>query len=629
MSSSEVAVASNEVAATSKLPANRGLDDVQLHLIESLDDVANFTRWLGQVRNGELLAFDTETTGLRQEVDTVRLCQVGDDVHGWAFQWDRWSGIFADLIQRFDGTLTAHNAPFDWGMLRNMGVTVPRRRIQDTRPMCHIVDPAFSTALKNNAARYVDPRAGNAQKDLDEAIANWGWAGVPINFAPYWMYGALDPVLTHRIHSALWPQIANKPPRRAYDIENVVQWVTFDMERYGTHIDVDYARRNHDAFTEHCDTIKKWCIQHYNVNPGRNAQVIARLADDGVQFTKATKGGGVALDADVLEGIDHPLARQVLIRRKLEKLASTYLLHYVEDVDANSLLHPSINTLGARTSRMSMSGPNMQNLPRQADDNPPARVVRNCVSARPGHTLLFCDFSQIEMRILAWLATDPNMLAAFTSPGDFFVNLAIQVFNEPDFRKEDPRRGIIKNGGYAKIYGAGLAKMAWTMGVDVEIVRKVMADFDATFAGVPKFLRSTYNLAMTRKNTEGVGYVDCPLTGRRQVAESGKEYALVNYLIQGAAASLFKIKLLELDQAGLGPWMMLVVHDEVILDVPNEHVIEAVHKLQQVMNDTQIIAPVPVEAEVSFGQRWGDKMKWDEEKWARDDWRETALMIGR
>lgn len=606
--------------------AGLSLDDVQLHLIESLDDVASFTRWLGQVRNGPKLAFDTETTGLSLEKDHVRLCQIGDSVHGWAFSWERWSGIMADVVKTYEGTLVGHNAPFDWGFMKKAGVELPRRRIRDTRPQCHIIDPTFSTALKNNAVRYVDPRAKNSQEDF--AATGWTWSTVPIDYEPYWSYGALDPVLTNQLDDYTWPRIQGTPSETAFNIENSVQWVTYDMERYGVHIDVPYVQESYDRFTQHCETIKEWCIRNYNVNPGRNAQVIARLHDDGVEFSKATKGGSVSLDAEVLAGIDHPLARQVLIRRRLEKLASTYLKHYLTETDENDLLHPSINTLGARTSRMSMSSPNFQNLPRVSETNPAATVIRNCVSAREKHTQVFCDFSQIEMRILAWLAQDENMIAAFRSDGDFFVNLAQQVYSDPTIDKEHPLRSRIKNFGYAKIYGAGLAKMAWTAGIDIETVRSNMLLFDGTFPGVRGYQDSTYSMAMRRKASEGVAYADCPLSGRRQHAESGKEYALVNYVIQGAAASLFKMKLLELDQAGLTPWMMLVVHDEVILDVPNEHVEDAVNVLHTVMNDDKIIAPVPVEAEISFGARWGQKMKWNRNRWLSGDWREQAAIGG-
>jgi DNA polymerase I-like protein with 3'-5' exonuclease and polymerase domains len=145
-----------------------------------------------------------------------------------------------------------------------------------------------------------------------------------------------------------------------------------------------------------------------------------------------------------------------------------------------------------------------------------------------------------------------------------------------------------------------------------------MTDFDAMFAEVPRFQRDVINTAMGRRQQEGVAYVRSPLTGRKHVADRNKEYALTNYLIQGLAAELFKMKVLEVDASGLGQWLTMLVHDEVVLDVPNEHVVDAVHTLELIMNDTAILDPVPVSASVSFGLRWGSKQDWN-----ADWWRET------
>jgi DNA polymerase-1 len=590
------------------------LDNVKLHLIETMDDVAKFNDWLNS-RDRDQLGFDTETTGLDLEKDHVRLVQIGDEEDGWAMSWERWSGVFEDTVKKFTGNWVAHNAPYDQHMTAKAGIKVERSQILDARPMAHIVDPTGSMALKPLSGRYVDKRAGNAQQDLDDGVANWGWANIPINFEPYWSYGALDPVLTMQLGRELWTRVVDHGATKAFDVENAVQWITHDMGRYGTNIDTRYALTHYEKFNEYCDLAEMWCKKEYNVSPGSNAAVIKVLHEAGVEFTKRTKGGAISLDADVLEGIDHPLAQTVLKRRKLQKLASTYLKHYITEVDGDSLIHPSFNTLGARTSRMSMSNPNMQNLPRVSEYNHATTVIRNCVHARPEHTLIFCDFSQIEMRMLAWLCKDPGLVAAFLSGDDFFVSLAQQVYHDLSIDKKHPLRQRVKNVGYAKIYGAGDEKIAVTAGVPYAGGRASRIAFDQAFPLVSEYVNINFHEAMLNKSVFGYPFVNCPLTGRRHPADSGKEYTLVNFQIQGAAAVLFKMKMLELDQAGLGPWMMLAVHDEIILDVPNEYVPDAVHKLQQVMNDDVIMAPVPITAEVSFGQRWGEKHDWNEALW--------------
>ncbi len=370
------------------------------------------------------------------------------------------------------------------------------------------------------------------------------------------------------------------------------------------HIDVPYATEHFDKFTKYCADVERWCKSEFNVSPGSNQAVIRILAEAGVEFDKRTKGGAVSLDGDVLEGIDHPLARNVLMRRRLQKIANTYLKHYITHADADALIHPSINTLGARTGRMSMSDPNFQNLPVRGG-HAGIKVVRNAISARPGHTLVFCDLDQIEMRGLAICANERGLIDAFAQPEDFFVTIARNIYQDPNLIKSDPRRQPTKNSMYAKIYGAGIAKQALTAGVSFDQMQFVNRALNLAYPGIEPYARKIINEGIQR------GYVTCPLTGRRHYPDRGKEYALVNYLIQGWSASVFKIKALELDAAGLGDFMTAFIHDEFMLDVPNEDVADVVHTIQKIMNDDQMF-PVPISAGVAIGKRWGEKIEWSE-----------------
>ena len=603
------------------------LDDVEVHLIETLDDAMEFKRWLGTQEAADAIGYDTEGSGLSPERDVVRLAQVGGPVHGWAFDWNRWSGIVEDLAKNYEGHIDMWNAKYDYAMTKKMGVEIPQWKIRDGRVATHILEPTKSTALKNAADRLVDPRSSSGARILDMAIkkGGWTWATVPTDFQPYWTYGALDPVLTRRMGDIVFPRVMEDSPK-AYELETGVTWVADKMERRGVRIDVQYARDKYDAFMRYCAQVEEWTQKEYGVKPGANADVVRVLQEAGWTFTKATASGAVALDKEVLESVDHPLAEAVLQRRRLQKLASTYLNHFINETDADDLIHPSINTLGfsrnenvrggkgVRTSRMSMSEPNLQNLPAVGRAHDAAYVVRNCVVARPDHTLIMCDFDQIEMRGLAHVSNEKAMIEAFLSPGDFFLNLATMIYGTPVTDKKDKRRQVTKNSGYAKIYGAGTSKFAQTAGIPEGQAREFLDRFDRLFPGVRRFQDEVQRLAFQNRTAEGVAYVRSPLTNRRQIADQGKEYALVNYLIQGLAAELFKMKLLELDAAGLGDWLVVPVHDEIILDVPNEHVIDAVVTLEKVMNDYDLLS-VPVTAGVSFAQRWGEKTDWDVELW--------------
>jgi DNA polymerase-1 len=587
------------------------LDNVELNLIETMDDVFRFKEWLGQRRpefwqGMQAISADTETTGLSIQKDHVRLCQIGDANVGWAFEWERWSGIFQEVAETWPGIFLFHNAKFDIGHLDKMGVRLPRSRVFDTRIMAHVLHPTFSTALKPLAARYVDPSAGEAQKDLDDAVKRLGWAGVPINFPPYWQYGALDSVLTQRLGEILFPRVMADAPD-AFFLENEVSWIIEGMERYGAHIDVPYALEHYERFNAYCAQAEQWCLKEYGIKPGQNAEVVRILQESGHVFSKATASGAIALDAEVLGDINHPLAEVVLQRRKMQKMASTYLRHYITETDEDGLIHPSINVLGARTSRMSMQDPNFQNLPRKSEANKAATVIRNCVNTRfDTGSMLFADFDQIEMRMLAALSGDEKMMDAFRGEGDFFVNMAREVYQDPTIIKSDPRRQVIKNTGYATIYGAGPDKLAKTAGIPTAAARAAQLGMSSTYPTQYNWRSEVVNIAQRRAIEDGEGWVRCPITGRKHVADPRKEYALVNFMIQGGAAAVLKRKIIELANAGLGHRMVAPVHDEIILDVPAEEYSDAIATLRDVMNDDTMFR-VPITAGVSAGKRWGEK----------------------
>jgi DNA polymerase-1 len=208
------------------------------------------------------------------------------------------------------------------------------------------------------------------------------------------------------------------------------------------------------------------------------------------------------------------------------------------------------------------------------------------------------------------MSQDQGLRDAFLSPNDFFIELARSVFNDPSISsKKDPRRQVVKNVGYGKIYGAGIAKLALTARISEEQAAAAMHAFDASFPGVRSFQNRVQRTALERKAAEGTGYVRSPLTQRRHPSDDGKEYALVNYLVQGLAAEMFKMKLVELSNAGLDQFMILPVHDEVIMDVPKDNLPSVIEILKEVMNDESLLS-VPITAGIATGERWGAKTDW-------------------
>lgn len=593
------------------------LADVKVHLVDSVDTACEMFRWLS---TKNIIAFDTESTGLDKDKDTVRLIQVGDQRTGWSIPWERWGGVFEELVSKYTGHYVAHNLPFDHHMVGKEGIHIPKAMCHDTRPMIHVLNSTGSLALKNYAKKNIDPAAAALQSQLDEALTagGWTWATVPITFGPYWQYGGLDPVLTMQAFDQLYPQVQAEAPL-SYQLELAVAWSCEKMERRGARVDRPYMQAMVDELERYITSVDHWCQTNYGIsNPGSDLQVIDVLRAEGVDLIKRTDSGArFSVDKEVLSSIPHPFAQTVLARRQAIKVISTYLGNYLDLTEESEFIHPSINTIGGtdknpfepggggkgvRTGRMSMSDPNLQNVPIRT---PMGKRIRNAFIPREGCTWIKCDADQIEMRILAHLAKEPKMIEAFHSDGDFFVNLARDLFSEPNFQKSDPRRQFVKNGGYAKIYGAGLDKFAKTAGAQIEEASEFMRQFDATYTGIPRFVHDVERVARERLNNEGESYVRSPVTGRKHVADRGREYALVNYLIQGMAGEILKMKIVEADSAGLDEWMLFPVHDEIDLDPPTELVPEVLETLRNVMNDDQMLT-VPITWTPAIGDRWGD-----------------------
>jgi DNA polymerase-1 len=593
------------------------LDGVQIHYVDNVETAFECKRWLSTL---DKVAVDTESTGLNKDVDFARIAQFGDSRQAYVIPIENpgWAGLVVELLTKFDGRFIAHNLVYDDAMLKNaVGVGFPEGRSDDTRLKAHVIDASHSLALKNLAKRHVDPRAGMLQDDLSEVFAkgNWTWATIPLTYEAYWFYAGLDTVLTYQLDDYLNPIVQREAPD-SYALEIAVAWVCERMERRGVRIDREYTQELADDLLAYVEQAEAWCKTNYGVYPGSNNAVIQRLQRDGVEFNKYTKGGAISLDKDVLGALDHPLAQTVLGRRQAQKMASTYLENYLEMSVRDGRIHPSINTVGGtgknpfepggssgvRTGRMSSSNPNIQNVPTRGKAS---KRIRRCFVPDEDQVWIKADFSQIEMRVMAHMANDQGMIDAFKSEGDFFVNLARDIFSEPNFRKSDPRRQLVKNGGYAKIYGAGIPKFAATANVAEDVARSFMHRFDATFPDVPRWIRQVERDAQQRLADDGEAYIRSPLTNRKHVADPGKLYVLVNYVCQGTAGEIMKQKIVELDQAGLGPHMLFPVHDEQDLSVPRDDLEDVKATVHDVMFDDQLLS-VPIAASIDCGPNWGD-----------------------
>lgn len=602
------------------------LSGVQLEIVDTVEKAGRFMSWLGERRPNETLGVDLETGEFpgRPKEDAfspwhgqIRLAQIGDGMTGWAIPWAEWRGVFEEAFNKFEGKYLIHNSAFDtrWLML-NSGCEIPWHRLHDSMLASRIISPMESAALKRLTSKYVDPRAAFLQTKLDDKMREngWTWGTVPVKLPEYWSYGALDTVLAVRMWEQLGVDVLPGGKfASVYDMEMAARRVCTQMEINGARIDPEYSQQKHDELREASQKIKEWADSAYGVNLASTKQMADVFQNRlGAKITEFTPGGSPRVDKVQLQKFSRDfkgdaagdLADQILTMRKYDKLASSYFKNIL-NMNVDGVLHCSIDTLAARTGRMSIKDPALQTLPKRD------KIVRKAFIPRDpeNEVIMSCDLEQVEARVFSHLSGDEGLIALFnycdTSGEDFFTQIGREVYSEPGMVKEDPRRQLLKNMMYGRLYGAGVTKMALTAGVPEMQMKVVNDSFDARFPGMKNLMRHIETVGNAREKAEGQAYV-LTGSGRRLPSDEGKVYTLVNYLIQGTSAEVLKLNILKCDAAGLTPYLIVPVHDELVLSVPKVEQEEVGRVLQECMT-TRDGWTVPLLAGApSVGDRWGE-----------------------
>ena len=603
----------------------KGLDGIQVTLIDSVEKADAFISWLSERRPHNAIAIDTETGekpgGPRADAlspwhGDLRLVQVGDGMQGWAIPWQEWSGVFYEAMEKFDGPIVCHNIAFEarWFAVKSRW-EIPWHRAHDTMIMAHLIDPLGPGGLKPLSARLVDQQAAHLQDQLEIDLSKngWTWGTVPTNFQPYWSYGALDTILTMRLWEQFYEKCGpEKPYYQAYELEMAARKIVTRMEINGARIDIDYSKQKYEELISYTDSVKDWGKKTYSgTSLTSNMQLVRLFEQIGAEITELTPSGQKACTKDQLrllvrDGNDQVknLAETVLKLRKADKLANTYFLNFINK-NVDGILHPSVKTLGARTSRMSITDPALQTLPK-GDDT----VRRAFIPRDKDHVIITSDLDQVEFRMFASLSQDPNLVSLFNradaTGSDPFTEIGREVYQEQEMTRSDKRRNLIKGMVYGRLYGAGVAKQALTAGVSEAQMKSVSDAFDKRYPGMIKFQKQVEHIGSTRERKEGQGYVHT-WTGRKIPCDDGRVYTLINYLIQGGAAEVFKSNLVKLDQADLTELLIVPVHDEIVLQAPREDAEEIKRIVQQCMTTTEGWS-VPLTAGVDGPlETWGDK----------------------
>lgn len=503
--------------------------------------------------------------------------------------------------------IRAHDAKPLMRALLDLGLPSPRLGI-DTAIAAYLIDPAETRyAVADLLEKYTGARlptddpATSGQLDfgdngVDDARRAGRAALAVSRLAP-----ALESALEHQGMATLYR-----------DVENPLVAVLARMEHVGVGVDREELRSLNERLTAETKRLGEQLVEvagrPFNLNSPVQLREIL-YTEHGLVPGKKTKTG-FSTDAATLEKLRDQWPEFIdplLQYREVEKLRSTYGEGLLAEVGPDGRIHATFNQTVARTGRLSSDQPNLHNIPVRSEGG---RQFRKAFVAAPGRQLLIADYNQIELRCIAHLAADPGLISAFTSGQDIHNATAARVFGVEPAAVTVDQRSKAKMVSYGLAYGMESYGLAQRLNIGVEEASLILDAYFLAFPNVKAYMERTVKEARERGYTE-------TLFGRRRpipelsnpnfrIRQAGERQAM-NAGIQGLAADIFKVALVRLDQAltsdGLAARIVLQVHDEIIVETPDEE-LERVSALTVELMRGAAHLDVPLEVNLAVGRTW-------------------------
>ena len=414
------------------------------------------------------------------------------------------------------------------------------------------------------------------------------------------------------LHRVLREQIEqNNQLKLLEEIELPLSEVLAAMELCGFAVDtdalIDYGKMLDEQIQELEQRIHQLAGEEFNINsPKQLGEILFEKL--GLPTRKKTKTG-YSTSAEVLESLrgKHEIIDEILEYRKLAKLKSTYVDGLLKVVAEDGRIHTHFNQTDTRTGRLSSTEPNLQNIPVRTELGSRLRAF---FKAQPDCELVDADYSQIELRVLAHISQDENMISAFNSDEDIHTNTAAQVFDMPPLFVTPEMRRKAKAVNFGIVYGIGAFSLSQDIGVSVAEADRYIKNYLDTFSGVRRYMEETVEFAQQH------GYIETMFGRRRALPEIhstnknivnfGKRVAM-NTPIQGTAADIIKIAMIKvyrrLKAEQLSARLILQVHDELIVEAPLHELEQVKHLLVEEMQNAVQLS-VLLKADVGCGTSW-------------------------
>ncbi|WP_332820713.1 DNA polymerase I [Pseudomonas sp.] len=593
---------------------------------------AQFDRWLEKLRGAELIAFDTETTGLdAQKAQLVGLSfavTAGEAAYiplahsymGVPAQLDRDQVLAAlkPILEDPRKAKVGQHAKYDINILANASTPIAVQGVAfDTMLESYVLD---STATRHDmdslALKYLDHSTIRFEDIAGKGAKQLTFDQIALELAG--PYAAEDADVTLRLHQALWAKLEAEPSlaRVLREIEMPLVPVLARIERQGALVDAKLLGQHSVELGDKLVALERQAFdiagEEFNLSSPKQLGVILYEKLGLPIISKTAKGQASTAEAVLAELAeqDFELPKVLMQYRTLSKLKSTYTDRLPEQINPRTgRIHTSYHQAVAATGRLSSSDPNLQNIPIRTAEG---RRIRQAFVAPAGYKLLAADYSQIELRIMAHLAQDEGLLDAFRHDRDVHRATAAEVFGVPlDAVSGDQRRSA-KAINFGLIYGMSAFGLAKQIGCDR---KQAQAYIDVYFARYPGVLAY---MERTREQAAEQGYVET-LFGRRlylpeirssnQGLRKGAERTAINAPMQGTAADIIKRAMIAVDnwlsESGLDAKVILQVHDELVLEVREDLLEQVRERIKQLMSGAAELA-VPLLVEVGVGDNWDE-----------------------
>ncbi|MDO9010471.1 MAG: DNA polymerase I [Gallionella sp.] len=589
---------------------------------------AQLDDWLKQIMAAELVCLDTETTGL----DAMEAQLVGISFaitpHRAAYlplahiypgapdQLNREKTLekLKPWLESAQHHKVGQNLKYDRHIFANHGIALAGIH-DDTLLQSYVVESHKPHDMDNLALRHLNVKTISYAEVAGKGVKQICFDQVDLDIATH--YAAEDADITLQLHQMLAPQIeAVTGLRHVYrEIELPAMHVLYTMERNGVLLDCNLLHvQSHELgvkLVELEGRAFEAAEQPFNLNSPKQIQEI--LFDKlKLPVKKKTPSGAPSTDEEVLQelALDYPLPKILLEYRGMAKLKSTYTDKLPKMVNRRTgRVHTSYSQAVAVTGRLASSDPNLQNIPIRSAEG---RRIREAFIAPPGSCIVAADYSQIELRIMAHLSGDEGLLTAFANNEDIHRATAAEIFMTTPAEVTSEQRRYAKVINFGLIYGMSAFGLAKQLGVERGAAQAYIERYFARYPGVKRYMDST------RMEAKQQGYVETVFGRRLWLPEinssngmkrQGAERAAINAPMQGTAADLIKLAMIVvqrwLETEKLQSRLIMQVHDELVLEVPEDELARVKEKLPGLMCNVAVLN-VPLLVELGAGKNWDE-----------------------